>query len=305
MAAFDDILIGPRADAGAFWITILWVFVFGAIIGSFLNVVIYRLPRTISLVHPGSRCGSCGRAIRWYDNVPVLSWFVLRGRCRDCGAAFSSRYPIVEAATGAMFMALAIAGPLRGEPVDLQPQTPATLWALFCFRAALMCVVWSAAWIKRDGQPLPLSLLLFGLVCGALPAQLWPNLYGPPRWLPINDLGLSLGWQSSLLQLVGGLLGIALFAAAQRIAERPDTPARERFDAALLGAAWGLAAGPSGALAVGVALVAAAALVRFAIKARRSEWERNFVFAIWLIAFAWFAGGESILARLAARLYSV
>ncbi len=70
--------------------------------GSFLNVVIYRLPAGQSIVRPGSRCGSCATPIAWYDNVPVLSYLLLRGRCRHCGARFSVRYPLVEAATAAV-----------------------------------------------------------------------------------------------------------------------------------------------------------------------------------------------------------
>jgi leader peptidase (prepilin peptidase)/N-methyltransferase len=75
---------------------------FGATIGSFLNVVAYRLPRAESLVRPGSRCPGCGTAIKVYDNVPVLGWLLLRGRCRSCRTAISPRYPIIEALTGAL-----------------------------------------------------------------------------------------------------------------------------------------------------------------------------------------------------------
>jgi leader peptidase (prepilin peptidase)/N-methyltransferase len=71
----------------------------GAVFGSFLNVVAFRLPRRESIVKPRSRCTSCGTAIRPYDNIPVLSWLMLRGRCRDCSAPISSRYPLVEAGT--------------------------------------------------------------------------------------------------------------------------------------------------------------------------------------------------------------
>jgi leader peptidase (prepilin peptidase)/N-methyltransferase len=74
--------------------------IFGAILGSFLNVVAYRLPRGESLLHPPSACPSCATPIKPYDNVPVLGWLWLRGRCRACGAPISVRYPIVEAVTG-------------------------------------------------------------------------------------------------------------------------------------------------------------------------------------------------------------
>jgi leader peptidase (prepilin peptidase)/N-methyltransferase len=73
------------------------------VLGSFLNVVIYRLPRGESLARPGSHCPSCGTGIHWYDNVPVASWLILRGRCRACGATISPRYLLVEIMTGALF----------------------------------------------------------------------------------------------------------------------------------------------------------------------------------------------------------
>jgi leader peptidase (prepilin peptidase) / N-methyltransferase len=74
----------------------------GAVMGSFLNVVAYRLPRRESLVAPGSRCPACGEHVRAYDNVPILSWLLLRGHCRDCSARISPRYPLVEAVTASL-----------------------------------------------------------------------------------------------------------------------------------------------------------------------------------------------------------
>jgi leader peptidase (prepilin peptidase) / N-methyltransferase len=78
----------------------------GLVVGSFLNVVAYRLPRDESLVHPRSRCPSCGTQLRAIDNVPVVSWLVLRGRCHHCGASISARYPLVELTTGALYAAV-------------------------------------------------------------------------------------------------------------------------------------------------------------------------------------------------------
>jgi len=75
----------------------------GLVVGSFLNVVVWRVPRGESVVHPPSACPRCGHAIRPWDNVPVVSWLVLRGRCRDCSAPISARYPLVEAGTGLAF----------------------------------------------------------------------------------------------------------------------------------------------------------------------------------------------------------
>ena len=85
-----------------FWVVCAGVF--GALIGSFLNVVVYRVPAGRSIVSPPSACGSCGTEIKPYDNIPVVSWLWLRGRCRTCRAPISARYPIVEALTATLFV---------------------------------------------------------------------------------------------------------------------------------------------------------------------------------------------------------
>ena len=122
----------------------------GLLVGSFLNVVIHRLPRGESLVRPASRCPSCGAAIKPYDNVPVLSWLLLRGRCRNCGVAIGVRYPIVEALTAAVFVGAALA---RGVDDDL------ALWLPF---AAMLIAV---AGIDLDHRIIPNKILL--------PAAIW------------------------------------------------------------------------------------------------------------------------------------
>jgi leader peptidase (prepilin peptidase)/N-methyltransferase len=93
----------------------------GLLIGSFLNVVAYRLPRGESIVKPRSRCTSCGTEVRALDNVPLLSWLVLRGRCRHCSAQISARYPVVELVTGIVFAAVVLA---RGPHAELLLDLP-------------------------------------------------------------------------------------------------------------------------------------------------------------------------------------
>jgi leader peptidase (prepilin peptidase)/N-methyltransferase len=90
------------------WYFHLSVGLFGLLFGSLANVIIWRVPRGESIVSPGSHCPSCGREIRWFDNVPVLSWLVLRARCRDCGSRISVRYPVVEVISGLLWLLAAL-----------------------------------------------------------------------------------------------------------------------------------------------------------------------------------------------------
>ena len=88
-------------------LVIVFAAIFGALVGSFLNVVLWRVPRGESIVTPGSHCPSCETYLRWYELVPVLSWVALRGRCRTCGVHISARYPLVELACAALFALVA------------------------------------------------------------------------------------------------------------------------------------------------------------------------------------------------------
>ncbi len=85
---------------------LIYIFIVGLVTGSFLNVVIYRMPRDKSIVHPPSSCPSCGKLIRFYDNIPLVSWLILRGKCRYCGSKISARYFIVELLTGILFVSV-------------------------------------------------------------------------------------------------------------------------------------------------------------------------------------------------------
>ena len=129
--------------------------VIGAALGSFFNVVIWRLPRGESLVSPRSACPSCGKPIRPYDNIPVLSWLVLRGRCRDCSSAISSRYPLVELGTALLLAGVVVA---KGADEDV--------WLGLAFAALLVPVIF----IDLDHRIIPNKLMLIGAV--AAPAIL-------------------------------------------------------------------------------------------------------------------------------------
>ncbi len=135
------------------------VTILGLAVGSFLNVVIYRLPRRESLVWPGSRCPQCGTAIRWYDNIPLAGWLLLRGRCRACRKPIPVRYPIVEFVTMAAFL---LCYWQIGEDYLLVPRLlfVASLIALFA--------------IDLEHQLLPNAITLPGLVAGVLFALFLP-----------------------------------------------------------------------------------------------------------------------------------
>ncbi len=141
----------------------VFVFIVGAVVGSFLNVLIYRLPREISVVRtPPSSCPGCSTPIRWYDNIPLLSWIVLKGRCRQCGTTISIRYPLVELTAGL----LAVAALVR--------------WGLTFVGVEVVIFAWvslALGLIDLDFQILPNVItypsIVFGLVCSWLDGYTW------------------------------------------------------------------------------------------------------------------------------------
>lgn len=142
-----------------------FAFAVGLIFGSFLNVVITRLPAAESIVAPGSKCEGCSAPVRWYDNVPLLSFAILRGRCRDCGAAISWRYPLVEIATGAWF-ALSASTLVRNLPADGDRLLQAGVTCLAV--ATLGWLLIGLAVIDWRYHLLPNELTIGGLLAGML-----------------------------------------------------------------------------------------------------------------------------------------
>lgn len=209
---------------------------FGLVIGSFLNVCIYRVPLGLSVVSPPSRCGACERTLRWFHNVPVLSWLVLRGRCGFCGARVSVQYPLVELVTAGVFALTAWLTPLD------------TLLAARLVLACLLIVLFA---IDFEHYLLPNVLTLPGIGAGLAFA-----LIGPPGWqdsvagillgggllyglaagyyalrkeegLGMGDvkmlamIGAFLGWKAVLLTLVlssfaGAAIGVAMMLLTER-----------------------------------------------------------------------------------------
>ncbi|GAA4142937.1 prepilin peptidase [Leifsonia shinshuensis] len=180
-----------------------FVVVFGALIGSFLNVVVYRVPAGRSIVSPPSACGSCGTEIKPYDNVPVLSWLVLRGRCRSCRGAISVRYPLVEAATGVAFAVVAWwfwAGPQApAEPTGAALAAGVLEVVAYLYLAAISIAL---ALIDLDTHRLPNTIVLPSYLVGAA-------LLGTASALT-GDWGALLGAAIGGAVLYGGYLLLAL-----------------------------------------------------------------------------------------------
>lgn len=237
----------------------------GLLIGSFLNVVVHRVPAGQSVISPPSSCPACSHQVRARDNVPVLSWLLLRGRCRDCATPISARYPLVEAGCAALFVAVTLR-------VGLTPVLPALLF--------LTAMGLALALIDLDVCRLPFGITVPGLGVTAsllvaagfadgwspvavalLSSAAWLGLYWSlwfgtgGRGMGLGDvvlaptLGLALGWLgwgASLVGLLGGfaigaLVGVTLMAIG-RAGRRSQIP----FGPSMLaGALLGVFAGPA------------------------------------------------------------
>jgi leader peptidase (prepilin peptidase) / N-methyltransferase len=202
----------------------------GLCIGSFLNVCIFRIPLGQSIVHPPSRCMGCGQALRWYHNVPVVSWLLLRGRCAFCGAGVSARYPAVELLTGVVFA-------LHAFVFEPGP--------LLLVRLAFAAVLIVLAFIDIDHRILPDAMTLTGIPLGVLASvwlppgwrdsligvalgggSLWLIAEGYYRWRKVEGMGMGdvkmlgmigavLGWRAVIVTLVlsscsGALVGVLM-----------------------------------------------------------------------------------------------
>ena len=145
------------------------LFLFGAIVGSFLNVCIYRMPREKSIITPGSQCTHCQRAIHWYDNIPLISFILLSGKCRNCKKGISWRYPLVE-----LMAAL----------------TPVWVFSQEGFRweaVIFTCLIWGlivVTFVDFEHQIIPDEISVGGLVAAVLVSGVYPQLHGVGAGLP-------------------------------------------------------------------------------------------------------------------------
>ena len=174
--------LDPVSAALPAWFLVSVAAILGAVLGSFLNVVVFRLPRGMSLSHPGSSCPTCGHPIRWRDNIPVLGWVWLGGRCRDCHAPISKRYPAIELLVA--LLAGARAWQLLSADSAAGQGEFAPLAANFLFSLALMMSLLAIGLIDFDGFSIP--ILLWAVAGFAALGLLWtesPDVTAAADWL--------------------------------------------------------------------------------------------------------------------------
>lgn len=231
---------------GVLWI---WLTLFGACLGSFLNVVVYRLPRHKSLSDPPSHCPNCGHRIRWYDNVPVFGWIRLNGKCRDCRSPISVRYPIVEGFCGFVFAVVAL--------LALSRPTDASLAEFLCFVIALSSLILTflaAGLIEQEKNPVPDRLFLPSLILGPMVPYLVQETYRVPLF--VSSLVLSANGDDRIVQypMIFGSVALCLciaFVGLKLLGKKERVPL---YSAALLGLYFGVA---------GVAILSVSAIVFF------------------------------------------
>jgi leader peptidase (prepilin peptidase) / N-methyltransferase len=220
-------------------LSLIFVFLVGACVGSFLNVAIARLPLEKSLLWPNSRCGSCLQPIRWFDNLPILSYLWLRGRCRTCGQSYSALYLFVELGTALGFVGLFWLEVIdnvhhwHGQRPNANWFGPWTWWLGFGWHALLFSFLMVASVCDMQSREIPLQLTLTGTLIGLIGAALmpWPfpnavpALASPtlipqgiqpwPFWLPLPDWCAPGGnWQTGLATgVLGALAGTFLLRA--------------------------------------------------------------------------------------------
>jgi len=210
----ERIIAWPWAEGAV----ILWGFLWGALFGSFINVVAHRLPRGESLIATPSRCPQCGAAVRPWDNVPVFGWLWLRGRCRDCNASISASYPLVEAGCGALIMILAVS---LARPAEIDRLLRCDLRGLASFMLQGAIVLTVVAWSRLDttggrtksalgiALPLAAAAAMIAAVPQAGPRLAWAGL---PTWLAADTPAHALA-AAGLGIAAGGLVagGLAVF----------------------------------------------------------------------------------------------
>jgi leader peptidase (prepilin peptidase)/N-methyltransferase len=254
----------------------------GLSIGSFLNVVVYRVPRGGSIVRPASACPGCGSEIRARDNVPVLSWLLLRRRCRDCRTSISARYPLIELLTGITFVLVALVFAPAIAAATTGPEVAAASLQLVAYLALVAASIALSSIdleLRRLPNPIVLTAFIVGLVT-LVPAIL---LAGQPERLVSAGVGGAASFAFYLaLALVGrGGMGMGDVKLAGVLGLYLGALGWQQLVVGLL------AAFVTGAIAGAITLVA-----------RRSLRDRSLPFGPWMFVGAWIGiiGGEAIAA---------
>jgi len=187
------------------------LFVIGTVVGSFLNVCIYRIPWEKSVIWPDSRCPDCLSAIEHRDNVPVLGWISLRGACRNCGLAISARYPLVELLVGLLFLAVYLVDAvLPGHYV----RDDSTLFAKVIYHAILVALLVAVTFIDADLTIVPASITNLGITLGLAIGAAFPEIRPNPSTASTHLGGLGVGVHGlvvgagliAVVRVVGGIV---------------------------------------------------------------------------------------------------
>ncbi|MBN2064620.1 MAG: prepilin peptidase [Sedimentisphaerales bacterium] len=192
---------------------LVFLFVLGACIGSFINVVVWRMPREMSLSKPGSHCPACKHPLAWYDNVPILAWFYLGGKCRYCKCPYSFKYPFFEFLTGVMYAGLFWLYFVKGIRADM-PAFEQGGWSIYAAHIILLSCLLAGSLIDAVFFIIPLSISYFAAVCGLALAGFETRALALNNIIPDNfwQLAPSVGPETAALAIGGsiGLLGSML-----------------------------------------------------------------------------------------------
>ena len=181
-------------------------FAIGTVVGSFLNVCIYRIPWQKSVIWPPSRCPRCFSAISGVDNIPIVSWIVLRGECRQCGLPISRRYPLVEALTGALFL-IAYAVDVIAGPRGAWGTIPSIQLAAAAYHCVFLAMLVAAALIDADLWIIPDEITVTGMFLGIVIATIWPQVRASPA---VASGHLAAFWTGFLVRLVAAAVTLAV-----------------------------------------------------------------------------------------------
>ena len=230
----DGWITGKNGCTGSAGCSRFWLFALGSIVGSFLNVVVYRLPRGQNLAYPGSRCPACGHPIRWYHNLPVVSWILLRGRCHDCPAKIAARYPLVELTSALLFVGLAWLE-VWAPSSRLPPLTGQELVARWAYHLWLLETLLAVALIERDGLRVPRRLLCMALAIGIIGAAAFPGVQASFARVTPAEWHLTRRWVAVIQAVAGGTMGLLawwVYALARKevVAKATTDEQREALD---------------------------------------------------------------------------